>query len=165
MSYWDVANILSYPFQATFFSFQPFGYRIALEKFCTQLEIYDPSNSTPFTITSPAAVLFNNSLNLPPTSSGIAATFSPKDEFHSYLYAVVQKSLDDYAFFSGNPRDPPDIASWTWILCNQNINGKSHNTPQPKTSSPDSTMSPAPKPTIAMLYSLTHHLYQKSKHS
>jgi hypothetical protein len=91
MSYWDIANILSYPFQAAFLSFQSFGYRIALEKFCTQLEIYNPSNSTPFTLTSPASVLFNNSLNLPPTSSGIAATFGPKAAFYSYLYAAIQK--------------------------------------------------------------------------
>jgi hypothetical protein len=165
ISYWDIANILSYPFQAAFLSFQSFGYRIALEKFCTQLEIYNPSNSTPFTITSPASVLFNNSLNLPPTSSGVAATFSPKDAFYSYLYAVIQNPwmtmLSSLETLETHPISPPGRG----CSATKTANGKSHNTPHQKTSSPDSTMSPAPKSTIAMLCFLTHHLYQKSKHS
>jgi len=141
MSYWDIANILSYPFQAAFLSFQSFGYRLALEKFCTQLEIYSPSNSTPFTLTSPASVLFNNSLNLPPTSSGIAATFGPKAAFYSYLYAVIQKPwttmLSSQETLEIRLISPPGLG----CSATKTANGKPRNIPHQTTSSPDSTMS------------------------
>jgi hypothetical protein len=120
MNEWDVASVLAYPFQASFFSFQSFGYEIALSTFCTQLSTYNPSNSTPFTISSPLSVLSNNSDSLPPTSAGVAATYGSKAAFYAFIYATIQKSEFDWSSFPIlNLFTPADAASWKWMLCNQ----------------------------------------------
>ena len=120
LSYWNISNIISYPFQGSFFNFQSWGYAQSLGKFCDQVESWDPSNSTPFTSSSTLADLSTNSLDRTPTPSGLASsTHSEENAFYAYLYAVIQKSIQDWRMFPMNPRTLPDTASWTWQLCTQ----------------------------------------------
>jgi hypothetical protein len=119
LNYWELASILSYPFQGSFLTFQSFGYERALSAFCNNLEAWNPSNATTFTLSSDPSVLDTNSLDSIPTSAGIAATYTPKDAFYAYLYASIEKGKADNAFFPGNPRTMPDTVSWTWQLCTQ----------------------------------------------
>jgi len=119
LNYLEYASILSCPLQGSFLSFQSFGYQLALGKSCNQLETWNPSNATEFTLSSDPSELDLNSLDAPPTSAGIAATYSPKDAFYAYIYASIEKGKADYAFFPGNPRTMPDTISWTWQMCAQ----------------------------------------------
>jgi hypothetical protein len=120
LSYWNISQILSYPFQGSFFNFQSWGYAQSLGIFCNQLESWDPSSSTPFTITSNLSALSTNSLGRTPTSSGLASsTHSPKNAFYAYIFSVINKSIQDWNMFPQNPRTLPDTASWTWQLCTQ----------------------------------------------
>ena len=89
LTYWEIASILSYPFQGSFLTFQTFGYALALGAFCNNVE------------------------------AGAAATPGPENAFYAYLNATVQKGKADYQFLPGNPRAAVDTASWIWQLCSQ----------------------------------------------
>ncbi|MCJ1401788.1 hypothetical protein MMC11_005005 [Xylographa trunciseda] len=115
---WNIASVLAYPFQGSFFNFQTFGYAIGLGTFCLQLESWTPSNP-PFTLTSPPSTITNNSDNSPPTTAGIAATHGPQNAFYAVLYAIIQKGISDYTKFPGNPRAPADAVAWHWQLCSE----------------------------------------------
>jgi Serine carboxypeptidase S28 len=132
LNYWEIASILSYPFQGSFFSVQGFGYEVALSRFCNQLETWNPFNATNFTLSSDPSTLDCNALDGPPTRAGIAATYSPKDAFYAYIYATIEKGKADYASFPGNPRSMPDTVSWTWQLCTQFAQFQVSQYPSPK---------------------------------
>jgi hypothetical protein len=119
MSYWNMGQILSYPFQGSFLAFQSFGYNLALGSFCNNIEQWNPKNFTQFTMTSPSSVLANNSEDAQFTAAGVAATYGPEAAFYSYLHAIIQKGIADKAFFPGTPRSPIDNASWFWQLCTE----------------------------------------------
>ncbi|MCJ1353750.1 MAG: hypothetical protein MMC33_003737 [Icmadophila ericetorum] len=120
LSYWNMAQILAYVFQVSFFHFQRLGYTASLGKFCDQIEAWNPSNFTNFTQLSPPSVLTDNSDDAPITDAGIAATHnSSQFAFYAFLYSTIQKSISDYTRFPINPFSPSDKTSWTWQLCTQ----------------------------------------------
>lgn len=122
LSYWNLSQILAYPFQGSFFNFQMFGYERSLGAFCEQLETWNPANSTSFTMTSNVSVLNTNDLSRTPTSTGLAVSSKPngsRHAFYAYLYAIIQKSLSDFDAFPRSPRIRADTASWNWQLCTQ----------------------------------------------
>ncbi|KAN0108655.1 Serine carboxypeptidase S28 domain containing protein [Hyaloscypha variabilis] len=132
LNYWEIASILSYPFQGSFLSFQSFGYQLALSKFCNTIETWNPSNATNFTFSSNSSDLEINSLNALPTSAGVSANYSPKDAFYAYMYASIEKRKADFAFFPGRSRSMPDTVSWTWQLCTQFAQFQVSQYPSPK---------------------------------
>ena len=111
LSLWNVAQILAYVFQASFFHFQSFGYTIALGRFCDQLEAWNPSNFTNFTLESSPSVLISNSDDSPITDIGVGATYGRKSAFYAFLYSTIQKSILDHERFPQNPRTASDNAS------------------------------------------------------
>ena len=122
LSYWNVSQILSYPFQSSPFNFQSFGYEKSLGTFCDSLETWNPGNSTLFITTSNMSVLDANNLSRSPTTAGLASSSHsnrPKHAFHAYLYALIQKSISDFKQSPNSPRSRADHASWNWQHCTQ----------------------------------------------
>jgi hypothetical protein len=148
LSLWNISQILSYPFQASSFHFQSFGYERSLGTFCNQLETWNPSNSTPFSMTSNISVLETNDLSRIPTPTGLAAsspTDGDKHAFYAYLYATIQKSLSDFSASPNSRRKRADIASWTWQLCTQFAQFQV-------------SQHPSPHNLISRFYNITNHL-------
>ncbi|MCJ1320044.1 hypothetical protein MMC15_005380 [Xylographa vitiligo] len=119
LSDWNIASILAYPFQRSFFSFQSYGYAIALSTFCHQLETWTPFNTSSFTLTSPPSIITNNTNNSPPSAVGIAATHGPQPAFYALLYALLQKGHADSTAPPHHPRAAGDAAAWLWQLCSE----------------------------------------------
>jgi hypothetical protein len=120
LSYSVIASILAYVFQDSAVTFQAFGYEASLGKFCNQLESWNPSNFTNFTLESPSSVLTSNSGDGNITSAGIAATHGAEKAFYAFIHATIQKGMSDYASHPGRVfEDPQDRMSWVWQLCSQ----------------------------------------------
>jgi hypothetical protein len=121
LSLWNISQILSYPFQSSFFNFQNFGYERSLGEFCENIETWNPSNSTSFKMTSNISVMDTNDLTRMPTCNGLAAS-SPEGQrhaFYAYLYAHIQKSHADLKASPNPGRTRADAVSWNWQLCTQ----------------------------------------------
>ena len=117
LSYWDLSEIISYPFQGSIVAFQSFGPRLTIIPFCANLESWNAASFPGFNESSSVGAIANNPDNSIPTAAGIAATHGNKAAFYAYLYAITQKYITDAPF--GDPQSPVDAASWIWQLCTQ----------------------------------------------
>ncbi|TVY83653.1 putative extracellular serine carboxypeptidase [Lachnellula suecica] len=131
MTRWNIASILAYPFQRGMPTFQISGYNGALGDFCNEIELWNPSNFSGFTMDSPISVISNNTLDSNFTNAGVASTYGDEKAFYAYLFSLIQKSIRAAEQFPRNWRIRHDEISWAWQLCSQNAQFQVSSYPSP----------------------------------